>query len=133
MSPAKRSKISPKKEAVPGAPAASTKRPKASVVSGDRKNKKKRNETFSLYIYKVLKQVHSDIGISKKAMDIMNSFVHDIFERIALESSKLVRYNKRRTLTSKEIQTSVKLLLPGELARHAVAEGSKAISKFSEN
>merc|ERR1719174_800479 len=28
-------------------------------------------------------------------MSIMNSFINDTFERIALESSKLVRYNKK--------------------------------------
>ncbi len=92
---------------------------------------KRRTETFALYIYKVLKQVHPDTGISKKAMNIMNSFINDIFERIALESSKLVRYNKRRTLSSREIQTAVKLLLPGELAKHAISEGTKAVTKFT--
>jgi len=92
---------------------------------------KRRQETFSLYIYKVLKQVHPDTGISKKAMNIMNSFINDVFEKIAVESSKLVRYNKRRTLSSREIQTSVKLLLPGELAKHAISEGTKAVTKFT--
>ena len=39
----------------------------------------------------VLKQVHPDTGISNKAMAILNSFVNDIFERIATEaSSKLI-------------------------------------------
>merc|ERR1712157_651092 len=61
----------------------------------------------------------------------MNSFISDVFERIAGESSRLVRYNKRHTLSSREVQTAVKLLLPGELARHAVAEGTKAVAKFS--
>eukprot|EP00801_Mesodinium_rubrum_P010837 Mrub_10895.p3 GENE.Mrub_10895~~Mrub_10895.p3 ORF type:complete len:130 (-),score=19.79 Mrub_10895:156-545(-) len=93
--------------------------------------KLKRIETFSLYIYKVLKHVHPDIGISKKAMSIMNSFINDTFERIALEASKLCRYTKKRTLSSREIQTSVKLIIPGELSRHAVSEGTKAITKFS--
>jgi len=64
-------------------------------------------------------------------MNIMNSFINDIFERIALESSKLVRYNKRRTLSSREIQSAVKLLLPGELAKHAISEGTKAVTKFT--
>ena len=45
--------------------------------------KKKRTESFSMYIYKVLKQVHPDTGVSKKAMSIMNSFVNDIFDRIS--------------------------------------------------
>jgi len=44
---------------------------------------KKRVETFSLYIYKVLKQVHPEIGISKKAMNIMNSFINDTFDKMA--------------------------------------------------
>ncbi|KRX04370.1 Histone-fold [Pseudocohnilembus persalinus] len=102
------------------------------VASGDKtKRSKKRQETFSIYIYKVLKQVHADIGISKKAMSIMNSFINDSFDRIALESSKLVRFNKRKTLSSREIQTAVKLLLPGELARHAISEGTKAVTKFT--
>jgi len=39
------------------------------------------------YIYKVLKQVHPDTGISNKAMSIMNSFVNDIFERLGKLSS----------------------------------------------
>lgn len=58
-------------------------------------------------------------------MLIMNSFVSDIFERIAAEASRLAHYNKRNTISSREIQTAVRLLLPGELAKHAVSEGTK--------
>ena len=43
---------------------------------------------YSVYVYKVLKQVHPDTGILSKAMGIMNS-VNDIFERIAGEASRL--------------------------------------------
>ena len=105
-----------------------------SVSSGDKKKKrKKRKESYSIYIYKVLKQVHPDTGISSKAMSIMNSFVNDIFERIAAEASRLAHYNKRSTITSREIQTSVRLLLPGELAKHAVSEGTKAVTKYTSS
>ena len=69
----------------------------------DKKPKKKRTETFSVYIYRVLKQVHPETGISKRSMHIMNSFINDIFEKIALEASKLVRYNKKHTLSSREV------------------------------
>jgi histone H2B len=93
--------------------------------------KRKRTETFSVYIYRVLKQVHPETGISKRSMHIMNSFINDIFEKIALEASKLVRYNKKHTLSSREVQTAVRLLLPGELAKHAVSEGTKAVTKYS--
>ena len=98
---------------------------------GKKEHKRSRHETFSVYIYKVLKQVHNDTGISKKSMAIMNSFINDIFERIALEASKLVRYNKKHTLSAREVQSAVKLLLPGELAKHAIIEGAKAVNKIA--
>jgi len=79
----------------------------------------------------LLKQVHPDTGISSKAMSIMNSFVNDVFERIAGEASRLAKYNKKSTISSREIQTAVRLLLPGELAKHAVSEGTKAVTKYT--
>ncbi|OXU29798.1 hypothetical protein TSAR_007160, partial [Trichomalopsis sarcophagae] len=73
---------------------------------GEKKKVKKRKETYGIYVYKVLKQVHPDTGISSKAMRIMNSFINDIFERIAGEASRLSGYNKKSTITSREIQTA---------------------------
>ena len=103
----------------------------AGARGAKRKIKIKRKETYSTYIYKVLKQVHPDTGISSKAMGIMNSFVKDIFDRIASEASRLTKYAKRMTMSSREMQTAVRLLLPGELAKHAVSEGTKAVTKFT--
>ncbi|KAJ5624716.1 hypothetical protein N7510_001025 [Penicillium lagena] len=106
----------------------------ATAASGDKKKRgKTRKETYSSYIYKVLKQVHPDTGISTRAMSILNSFVNDIFERVATEASKLAAYNKKSTISSREIQTSVRLILPGELAKHAVSEGTKAVTKYSSS
>ncbi|XP_062891472.1 histone H2B 1/2-like isoform X1 [Mobula hypostoma] len=98
-----------------------------------KKRKRARRETYSIYVYKVMKQVQPDTGISSKAMSIMNSFMNDIFERIAGEASRLAHYNKRSTITSREIQTAVRLLLPGELAKHAVSEGTKAVTKYTSS
>ena len=111
----------------------SSKKPAKKTVAkgGAGKGKKSKTETYKIYIYKVLKQVHPDTGISSKAMSIMNSFINDIFEKIATEASKLARYNKKPTVTSREIQTAVRLILPGELAKHAVSEGTKAVTKFT--
>ena len=94
-----------------------------------KKHKRSRMESYSVYVYKVLKQVHPDTGISSKAMGIMNSFLN-IFERMAGEASRLAHYNKRSTITSREIQTTVSLLLPGELAKLAMSEGTKAVIKI---
>jgi histone H2B len=81
-------------------------------------------------------------------MAILNSFVNDIFERIASEASstfislhqpafsshispslaELAAYSKKSTISSREIQTSVRLILPGELAKHAISEGTKSVT-----
>ena len=100
---------------------------------GDKKRRRRRRESYSIYVYKVLKQVHPDTGISSKAMSIMNSFVNDLFERIAGEASRLAHHNKRSTISSREIQTAVRLVLPGELAKHAVSEGTKAVTKYTSS
>merc|ERR1712225_166983 len=110
------------------------KKPAKKTTKSDKKGKKKKSvESYKIYIYKVLKQVHPDTGISSKAMSIMNSFINDIFEKIALEASRLARYNKKPTITSREVQTAVRLILPGELAKHAVSEGTKAVTKFTSS
>ena len=97
------------------------------------KRRTKRTESYASYLYKVLKQVHPDTGISKKAMSILNSFVNDVFERTASEAGRLARYNGKATLSSREIQTAVRLVLPGELAKHAVSEGTKAVTKYTSS
>ena len=115
------------------APSAVAENPAKSKISGKSKSSrgKKRKESYAIYIYKVLKQVHPDTGVSSKAMSIMNSFVNDLFERIAAEASRLAHYSKKSTLSSREIQTAVRLLLPGELAKHAISEGTKAVTKYT--
>ncbi|EFJ25938.1 hypothetical protein SELMODRAFT_18569, partial [Selaginella moellendorffii] len=101
--------------------------------SSKKKRAKRNAESYKTYIFKVLKQVHPDTGISSKAMGIMDSFINDIFEKLAQEASRLALYNKKPTVTSREIQTGVRLILPGELAKHAVSEGTKAVTKYTSS
>merc|ERR1711934_1107877 len=86
-------------------PKKADKKPAKKGASGTKK-KKAKVETYKIYIYKVLKQVHPATGISSKAMSIMNSFTNDIFGRVASEASRLTSYNKRSTISSREIQTA---------------------------
>merc|ERR1712022_35477 len=106
---------------------------KAAAKKAPVARRRRRTESFSVYIFRVLKQVHEKTGISKRSMSIMNSFINDIFEKISTEAARLVRYSKRHTLSSREVQTAVRLLLPGELAKHAVSEGTKAVTKYSSD
>lgn len=97
------------------------------------KKKKRHTENYSYYIHKVLKEVYSDLEISSMAMEVMNGFVNDIFDRLASEAGRLAKYTKKSTVTCREIQASVRLVLPGELGRHAVSEGTKALTRFTRS
>ena len=59
-------------------------------------------------------------------MAIMNSFVHDTFDRIASEAGHLVKYNNK-TLDARAVQCAAKLVLPGELSKHAETEATKLV------
>ncbi|XP_068690625.1 histone H2B, gonadal-like [Montipora foliosa] len=106
---------------------------KTKAAGTDKKRPKTRKESYAIYLYKILKHVHPDTGISWKAMGIMNSFVDDIFERIAGEASRLARCNKKSTISSRDIQTAIRLLVPGEMAKQAISEATKAISKYTRS
>ena len=121
--------MAPKTEKAPAK--AAPKKAAGGEGKGKGKGHKKGVESYKLYIFKVLKQVHPDTGISSKSMAILNSFIVDQFEKIASAAAQLSRVNKKPTLTSREIQTAVRLVLPGELAKHAVSEGTKAVTKFT--
>eukprot|EP00029_Vermamoeba_vermiformis_P014390 TRINITY_DN950_c0_g1_i2.p1 TRINITY_DN950_c0_g1~~TRINITY_DN950_c0_g1_i2.p1 ORF type:complete len:323 (+),score=76.70 TRINITY_DN950_c0_g1_i2:70-1038(+) len=91
----------------------------------------KNQDRFNTYIYKVLKQVHPDVGLSNQAMAIMDDFVQFTLQRIAAQAQIVVDQEKAKTLDSRDVQTAIRLELPGELAKHAVSEGTKAVCKFN--
>ncbi|KAH0749947.1 hypothetical protein KY290_029179 [Solanum tuberosum] len=113
--------------------------PAQKAKGGGRERKKKRakvgggvgpSEGYRRYVFRVMKQVHPDMGISSKAMMILNNLMGDMFERIANEAAILTKYAGRATLASVDIQDAVKLVLPGELGKHAIAEGTKAVANY---
>uniref|UniRef100_A0A1I8AJC7 Histone domain-containing protein n=1 Tax=Steinernema glaseri TaxID=37863 RepID=A0A1I8AJC7_9BILA len=114
--------------------------PKVSKIAGDaksmekvggKKRKNKKTPSNAIYIHRVLKQVNPKLRISSTAMSIMVSMVDDLFERLCVEAATLTKYTGRRTLSSNGIQSAARLVLPGELSKHAVSEGTKAIRRFS--
>ena len=93
----------------------------------EKKMKRKRRESYAREICGVLQHTCPGTGVSEPAMEILNSFIHDLFERIAGEASKLAYY------TSREIQIAVELLLPRELAKETVSEGIKAVCCYTSS
>jgi histone H2B len=96
------------------------------------KRRKRRVQTFSSYVYKVLKQVQPDESISRRSMGIMNSLLNDSFQKISTEAYRLMQFSKCKTISGRTIQTAVRLCFPPELAKHGVSEGVKAVKKYSD-
>jgi histone H2B len=112
--------------------AVSTKRAASSSKKASGVRKTRKTVSFASYISKVLKGASkTKLTLSSKAVKILNSLVTDFFERVAVEAAALARSGKKRTLGSREVQTAVRLTLPAELAKHAMAEGTRAVAKAS--
>lgn len=88
---------------------------------------------YTHYYPKVLNEVHSGLSLSKEAMIVMDDLMDDIFKRIASEASTLMKCNRKVTLTSRDIQTATRMVLPRSLADHAVSEGVRAIVNFTKS
>lgn len=93
----------------------------------------KKQSTFKTYIYRVLKQVHPDTGISLDGMNTMIDLVNTTLSKIIDSSNILMRRSGNKTLGSRDMQFAVRMTLPGELAKHATAEGTKAVTKYASS
>jgi histone H2B len=91
------------------------------------------SNSFQTYIYRVVKEVMPELTISKKSMALLNDIMVELFDKIMKESRELMVYSKKHTLTSKEIETAVRLLFPGELQKLAVNTSRAAMQRFKEN
>ncbi|XP_041043356.1 late histone H2B.L4-like [Carcharodon carcharias] len=106
-------------------------KPTKVIKKPPKKRRKSRKQSLSTYVYRVLTEVHPSTRILTKATSVINSFTVDIFERIASEASHLIHYNKRHTTSAREIQSAIHPTLPGELAKHSISKGTKAVTKYT--
>ncbi|XP_007648982.1 histone H2B [Cricetulus griseus] len=91
---------------------------------------KRRKDSFTIYFPRVLRNIHMGFTLSQESLNILDSFVKDMFERIATEASNLARYTRRSIINSRDIQSAVYLLLPGELSKRATTEGTLALFRY---
>ena len=56
----------------------------------EKKLKRKRKESYAREIHGVVQHTWPGTGVSEPTMEILNSFVHDLFERIAGEASNFL-------------------------------------------
>ncbi len=111
-------------------------------------------KNFTVGIKRILKQVSPSVKISQISIDNLNTFANVFLIAIIHEIAKIMQNNmftphkskrKRRFLRRsrarhvdrkiikvRDVMAAVKIVLPGELAKHAVYDGNKAVRKFQE-
>lgn len=99
--------------------------------SGKKKSRSRSGISFETYIYRVLKQIAPQTGLSGTAMQTLQGFATDLLKRLGETAFDLVQRDKRKTLSARDFQTAVRLVMFGQLAKHAVADGLKAMTKYN--
>ena len=102
----------------------------AGVVAGKKIKKDDRLQNFKSYLFRILKKAEpGEAGISKDAMTILNSILLQVYRKVTFNVTQL---NMGETMTGKDIQTAVKLCIPGELGKHAMQEATTALMKYQK-
>lgn len=88
---------------------------------------------WDIYLKKVLQQVHPDNGISSLGMRVTCDIICHLEDKLSAVATMLTMHSGKQTVSSREVQTAVRLIFPGQSAKHAVSEGAKAVTKFTSN
>ena len=110
---------------------AKTGRGRPAKVEGAQKRNKSIHTSYGIYINRLLKNSHPEMGVTKNGMKVLNSFVLDIADRLATEAATLSKYHKQKTVSSFHLIGAVKLVLPPEIAQNAIEEGQRAYKAYS--
>lgn len=101
-------------------------------------------EQFDTYIHRVLNQVHPDQRISGESVKLINDIVNYLALHISHKAVMLTKpldYEAKgrktplgkKTISSRDVQAAVRLVIPGELAKHAMSQGAKAVTRYTSN
>jgi len=91
------------------------------------------NFNFSVYVMKVLKQIHPNTGISGSALATMVNLVKvDVAKLVSVLNQLMIR-SGAKTLKERDVIAAIRIALPGELAKQAVSEANKAVTKYTSN
>lgn len=90
-------------------------------------------DNYSTYIRQILKIVHEDTGINGEAMMVVNDILSHTLVLIKRTAAELARLGGTKTVNSRDIQSAVRMILPGLLNQHAARQGVAAVTRFNSN
>lgn len=87
---------------------------------------------WEYYLPQILAQANQhDLRMSGPAKKILNDLLEKLSDKISASSAVFVDNCRKRTVSSREVQSAVRVILPKELIRYAVSAGTGAVMRFS--
>jgi len=83
--------------------------------------------SFKLYLQRVMAKLVQQMSLSGEALDALDAIMVHMAEAITRRAYAIV--DEGRTLTARDIVSVIQLLFPDELAKHAEAECTEALSR----
>lgn len=92
-----------------------------------------KEKSFRVYIFRLLKTVHSELHITKSAIETIDSTVRVVADRIVERALTLTSGDDKKTISSSEVETAVKMLFPASLSKQLLTLASSAMKKYEQS
>ena len=88
-------------------------------------------DKYSIYLWKIHKNMGSEYSLSRESIAAINGIVVDFLERMIDRACKEAQLDGKSTLSSKHGQTALEGLLTGQLREYGYQQSSKAVIKYA--
>ena len=79
-----------------------------------------------------MRQIKPESGIGKQTMKSLNMIVLDLCKKLCHEVAGIKNKEGSETslMQAKDIQTAIKLCVPGEIQKHTVSSSARAVAEY---
>jgi len=103
----------------------------STVKKGKKPTETKDNvPSFDVYLHKLMEEHHSGLQINKQAVEWLNRFILNVLAETGRQCVLLAEHGRHKGVTSRDVQTMVRISYESQLARSCIASGTKAVTKF---
>jgi len=85
---------------------------------------------FQRFINVLYKQMHPDMKVNKISRSQLNQLLNLLTSAITEKAVFLNQKNKVKTISARTIQSAIQIILPGELRKQAISNGTMAVVKY---
>ena len=88
-------------------------------------------KSFKTYVHRLLKQVHPNVHITQKSVNVMDGLLRAVATNLCSTAHTLVEGTEKKTLSSREVQSALRVTLPDEFCQQAEDSGKTAVENFN--